>query len=186
MSGPKHLWSGDWRDESASVPERLADRERTPPVDGASASPAPRARRALPIVIASVLLLGGAAYGLTTLLGSSANRAPAVALGPSVHPASTSTALSRPVNWLGMEIVTVPPGAAVVETVRQGSGGDRAGLSPGDVIVEINSRSIHGSGDIDAALGGLRAGARVTLQISHGSSLYETEATLAAPPSIYP
>jgi S1-C subfamily serine protease len=85
-----------------------------------------------------------------------------------------------------MQIETVPPGAAVIETVRLGSPGELAGLSPGDVIVEVNHRSINGTGDIGAAISGLHAGDQVELQISHGSALYRTVATLAAPPSSHP
>lgn len=85
-----------------------------------------------------------------------------------------------------MQIETVPPGAAVIETVRLGSPGELAGLSPGDVIVEVNHHSINGTGDIGAAISGLQAGDQVELQISHGSALYRTVATLAAPPSPHP
>jgi S1-C subfamily serine protease len=82
-----------------------------------------------------------------------------------------------------MQIETVPPGAAVIDTVTPGSPGDTAGLDPGAVILAINNRPIHGAGDIGPAIRGLRAGARVAIQISYGSALYQTEATLAAPPS---
>ena len=224
MSGPKHLWSGDWQHESATVSEELADRrakprDREPPI-----SPAPRTlarRRAvpvlrrpglrhwLPIVLAAALLLAAGAYGLTALLGSSGSPASTTAggslvapaatpgrspgpsaatpSGPSVSPAATTASPpSRPVSWLGMEIATLPPGAAVVETVRLGSEGELAGLEPGDVIVAINNRRITAAGDIGAAIQGLRAGDLVTLQISRGSTLFETEATLAAPPSVRP
>ena len=213
MSGPKHLWSGDWQQESAAVSQELAERrvkprDREPTV---SPTPRPRARRralpaprgsglryALPIVLAAVLVLAAGAYGLSALLGSSGSRASttaagssgpqaATAGGPSGRPASTTASgPSRPVSWLGMQIETLPPGAAVIETVAQGSPGELAGLEPGDVIVEINNRPINAAGDIGAAIRGLRAGDLVGMQISRGSTLYKTEATLAAPPSRYP
>jgi serine protease Do len=85
-----------------------------------------------------------------------------------------------------MEIQTLPPGAAVVQTVALGSPGERAGLQPGDVIIEVNHRSISGAGDIGAAISGLHAGDQIELQVSHGSGLYRTDATLAAPPSVHP
>ena len=31
MSGPKHLWSGDWQRESAAASDRLANQEPPPP-----------------------------------------------------------------------------------------------------------------------------------------------------------
>ena len=229
MSGPKHLWSGDWQQESAAVSEELADRRAIPadrraiPADREpTVSPAlhtrhaphtlhaparPRAvvlarrpglRHALPVVLAAALLLAAGAYGLTALLGSSGPRASATAGGsfgppaataggPSVSAASTTPSRpSRPVRWLGMQIETLPPGAAVIETVGPTSAGELAGLEPGDVIVEINNRPIHDAGEIGAAIRGLRAGDLAALQISRGSTLFSTQATLAAPPSVHP
>jgi S1-C subfamily serine protease len=85
-----------------------------------------------------------------------------------------------------MEIETLPPGAAVIETVALGSAGDKAGLNPGDVIIAINGRAIQGAGDIATAIKGLPAGDQVPIQISHGSTLEQTEIRLAAPPSVHP
>jgi putative serine protease PepD len=155
-------------------------------------------RHALGVVLAAVLLLAAGAYGLTALLGSSGSRASttaggsfgppaATAGGPSVTPPSTTTTrLSRPIHWLGMEVETLPPGAVVIETVGPGSPGELAGLEPGDVIVEINSRPINAAGEIGAAIRGLRAGDLVQMRISRGSTLFTTQATLAAPPSVHP
>jgi S1-C subfamily serine protease len=213
MSGPKHLWSGDWQQESAAVSEELAERraipaDREPPVAPTPPPPArprgvalarrPGLRHALPVVLAAALLLAAGAYGLTALLGSSGPRASATAGGsfgppaataggPSVSPASTTPSRpSRPVRWLGMQIEPLPPGAAVIETVGPRSAGELAGLEPGDVIVEINNRPIHDAGEIGAAIRGLRAGDLVSLQISRGSTLFSTQATLTAPPSVHP
>jgi membrane-associated protease RseP (regulator of RpoE activity) len=89
----------------------------------------------------------------------------------------------RPVNWLGMQIETVPPGAAVVDSVKLGSAADRAGVNPGDIIVAINGRSITSADGIATAIAGLPAGQHVPIQISHGSTLVQTGLTLGAPPS---
>ena len=75
---------------------------------------------------------------------------------------------------------------ATVETLKLGSEADRAGLSPGDVILEINgtrSAAPTGSPRRSAAK---HAGDKVAMQISHGSSLYTTVVTLGAPPTRYP
>lgn len=222
MSGPKHLWSGDWQQESAANSKELADSRAKPLDRERTESPAPSTqlaprrpnarrlavRRALPIALAAVLFLAAGAWGLDALLGSSGPgttttaagpTVPPVATGPTVPPATTGPAVpavppasttasvpARPVNWLGMEIETLPPGAAVIETVAAGSPGQLAGLEPGDVIVEINNRPISATSQIGSAIRGLHAGDQVELQISRGSALYATEAILAAPPSAYP
>jgi S1-C subfamily serine protease len=192
MSGPKHLWSGDWERDSAAASQDRAARRVKPADPEPAVTPTPprrprrRAvsvpaglRRALPVALAAVLLLAAGAYGLTALLDSSGS-------GASTTAGAFASGSPRPVSWLGMQVETVPPGAAVIETVRPGSSGERARLSPGDVIVAVNGRTIHGTGDIAAAIQGLPAGGPVTLQISHGSTLYGTEATLTGPPSVYP
>jgi S1-C subfamily serine protease len=123
----------------------------------------------------AVVVIAAAAYGVAQLFATSRSAASAGAPAP---PAAGAT-----VKWLGMQIETVPPGAAVIDTVTPGSPGDVAGLNPGAVILAVNNRAIHGAGDIGAAIRGLPAGDRVPVQISYGSSLYQTQATLAAPPS---
>ncbi len=135
----------------------------------------PRLGRGVAVVAAAVALIAGGAYGLTELPGSSGSRA-----------LSSTGGSAQTVSWLGMDIETVAPGAAVVVTVKLGSAGDRAGLGPGDVIVAVNHRSINGAGGIGPAIRGLHSGDQVELQISHGSALRGTYATLAAPPSSHP
>jgi PDZ domain len=199
MSGPKHLWSGDWREESAAAraaaPPAPAAREPVPPrtTEPPAAEPrsprrpiSPKLRRRLPIALAAAVLVGVAAWAITALAGSSPGHhrsAAGVPRAPLVTPASIQP---RPVYWLGMQIETVAPGAAVVDTVRSGSPGELAGLSPGDLILSVNGRSIQGASDIAGALQGLKSGDHVVLQISHGSALFSAEATLTAPPSDHP
>jgi membrane-associated protease RseP (regulator of RpoE activity) len=225
MSGPKHLWSGDWQHESAAVSEERVGRRVKPqpaePKSDPTATPAPnpRPRRrfvvvrsriglrdALPVLLAVLLLGAAGAYGLSTI-GSSGPRAstaagttsaspgataggsstpPAAAPPAAVAGATTQGPASRPVRWLGMQIQTLPPGVAVIETVGAGSEGQVAGLQPGDVILALNHQPINAATDIGAAIRRLRAGDVVELEISNGSTLYQVQATLAAPPSLQP
>jgi S1-C subfamily serine protease len=134
----------------------------------------PRLRRVLPAVL---VVLAAAVWALTTLGSSGSSGSPT---------AAAQSVSSRSISWLGMEIQTLPPGVAVVETVKLGSEGDQAGLESGDVITRINNHAVNGTGDIAAAIHGLHRGDRVLLQISQGSSLYAVQATLAGPPSAYP
>jgi hypothetical protein len=196
MSGPKHLWSGDWRQESADAakthtnrpPAVQAPAEQPPPVETPPRRPISRGlRRGVPIALTAIVLVGAAVWGLTALLGSGSHKSPTFANAPTTPSVATPASIQdRPVYWLGMQIETVAPGAAVVDTVRQGSPGELAGLSPGDLILAVNGRSIHGAGDIVAAIQGLKSGDQVLIQVSHGSALFTAQATLAAPPSDHP
>ncbi len=163
-----------------------------------SSRPPPARRRprwlpVLPVVIAAALVLGAGAYGLSGLLSSSGNTAQPTQNQPpggspssppsQGSPASPTNAGTGPVNWLGMQVETLPPGVVVVETVAPGSPADLAGLEPGDLILAINNRRVNATGDIRPAISGLAAGDLVPIEVSRGSTLFTTQATLAAPPS---
>lgn len=216
MTGPKHLWSGNWEEESSHqdelaelrATERDPESSSPPPQPHATEQPAttratqaprtPSARRkrrrpAWVALGAVVLVAAAGAVVLTTLGGSSKPKTPIVPAAPAPSLAATTPTTTQPpapsgppVDWLGMELVTVPPGGATVETLKLGSEGDRAGLSPGDVILDINGRPVSGADGIAKAISGKHAGDKVAMQISHGSSLYTTVVTLGAPPTRYP
>jgi membrane-associated protease RseP (regulator of RpoE activity) len=232
MSGPKHLWSGDWQRESEAASSSRAHRapQQAEPEPPTEKIPPRRPRRQLKrprlsgtglIVAAAVLVLAGVAFGLSALLSGSSPRprhvasatspgattipgAPAVPTlpMPTAPPAQTSpqtqttpqtqtqtsqpTAATPMVNWLGMQIATQPPGAAVIQTVQIGSPADRAGINPGETIEAVNGRPINSAQDIAAAVKGLGPGSRVTLQLAYGSGTSEAELTLGAPPSVAP
>ena len=94
------------------------------------------------------------------------------------------TGPTGPMSWLGMEVETQSPSGVVVATVAPGSQGELAGIEPGDVIQQINNRSMNATGDIAKAISGLHAGAPVQIEISRGSTLYNTSATLGRHPRI--
>jgi membrane-associated protease RseP (regulator of RpoE activity) len=185
MHTPKHLWAEGWQRESAAVSEELAERRAKPrdpvpdvvppPRRRPRRRPSPRLRKGLPIAVAALLLLAAAAYGLSSVLGSTGT--------PGMVTASHS---SGPVDWLGMQIESLQTGVVVVDTVALGSPGELAGMEPGDVIVEVNNKSVDATGDIKDAIAGLRKGDAVEIQGSRGSTRFTTHATLAAPPASSP
>ncbi|HEY2320822.1 MAG TPA: PDZ domain-containing protein [Solirubrobacteraceae bacterium] len=198
MSGPKHLWSGDWENESEDATARIAPRPRPrDPEPETPAAPPParersRPRRAVrpwvvPLAL-GVVVLAAAAYGLTQLGGSS-SPAPG-GQGPTAVATRLNkpklTGSTAPIRWLGMEIITAPQGVPVVETVRPGSNGDQAGLEPGDAILLVNNRPVGTSGSIATAIKGMHSGDHVPLEITNGGAMFQVIATLAAPPSPYP
>jgi membrane-associated protease RseP (regulator of RpoE activity) len=210
MTGPKHLWSGNWEEEdSSSAPDELPARRAAPRAPESVAPPAQpkpppktteepdRPRVRIPVWVALGVTIVVAAVGAAILnSGGSAPKHRTAAVTPTTPapslaattPTTTQPPASSgpPVSWLGMELVTVPPGGATVETIKLGSEGDQAGLSPGDVILEINGKQVSGADSIAKAITGKHAGDKVALQISHGSSLYTTVVTLGTSPTRYP
>ena len=193
MSGPKHLWSGDWENESEEATTQIVRRPRPrdpePAAPTPPPSPSPRPRRARPWVLPvaiGVIAIAAAAFGLTKLFGSSS---PALKASPAALSQLNKPKLigsTAPIRWLGMEIITAPQGVPVVETVRPGSNGDNAGLEPGDAILLVNNHPVGTSGSIATAIKGLHSGDHVPLEITNGGAMFQVVATLAAAPSPYP
>jgi len=191
MSGPKHLWSGDWENESEDASTRRV-REPRPPEpepEPAPAQPArPRARRTVrpgvvPVAIA-VIVIAGVAFGLVKVFGSSNSDQADANLLNSTTPHITGN--TRPIMWLGMEIITSPQGVPVVETVQPNSNGDAAGVEPGDTLLLVNNHAVSSTGSIAKAIKGLHKGDRITMVVNTGGTNLTLDATLAAPPSPYP
>jgi S1-C subfamily serine protease len=206
MSGPKHLWSGDWEDESAraaaqrgpALPEppepeppahepELADpSNRTPPVRYAGVI------LALVLVVAVVLAatLGGSSKKLhngrtstvpATQTGTGPNGGAAIQTNPVVSPAvNLPTA-----NWLGMQIVSSSSGA-VVSNVQISSPGDNAGFEPGDQIDAINGRGISSVSQIRNATATLPLGSDLSIQIERGSTQITLVLTMRKRPTVTP
>ncbi|HKO27796.1 MAG TPA: PDZ domain-containing protein, partial [Solirubrobacteraceae bacterium] len=144
MSAPRHLWSGDWQDESSAHADDLAARrarvEEPPEPEPAPAAPrvslirrairrlrqglrAPGRRRVrLALLAIFITLLGAtAAYAVISDSSSSTKRPPAVT--------GNSGAA-----WLGVELANAPVRGALVSSVVRGSPAAKAGIRPGDLI----------------------------------------------------
>ncbi|MGH2875496.1 MAG: PDZ domain-containing protein [Solirubrobacteraceae bacterium] len=242
MSGPRHLWAGDWQRESEAASAARADAATPPsPPDSGTEIAEPAgpsrgrirqrlSRKRLLLAGGTVLVLAAAAFGATSLFGSSTTQNRVIAQGsgttgtsrqpklPSVRttppfgvqppqqlnpsqPAqpsqpsqpsqppqsSTTTVPAGPqVSWLGMQIETLPPGVAVIQTVRIGSEADRAQINPGEVIVALNGQAVKSAQDIIRLTRGMSKGRQVTLQLSYGSGSSQASVTLGRPPSVTP
>ena len=99
------------------------------------------------------------------------------------QPPVNTVIASQLVSWLGMEIGTEQPGIAVVQTVASGSAAEQAGVEPGDAILSIDGRTIHGAREIAGAIRGLAAGSQATLELGYGSVVSQARVTLGKPPS---
>jgi S1-C subfamily serine protease len=191
MSGPKHLWSGDWENESEEASTQRIREPRPPePEPVTPVPPRPKPRRTarpwvVPVAIA-VLVVAAVAFGARKLFDDSHTNHPSTASALNPLPPPRITGNTRPIMWLGMEIVTSTQGVPVVETVRPNSNGDRAGVEPGDAILLVNNHGVGSTGSISDAIKGLHSGDRITMVVNTGGADLTLAATLAAPPTLYP
>jgi len=99
-------------------------------------------------------------------------------------------AIRRP--WLGVKIELpesrnarkVLNSGVRVRLVAPGSPAARAGLAPGDVIVQAGSRTLHNPFDWEAALLDLRVGDQVPLVIRRGSRQFQVRVAVADLPEV--
>src|ERR1700744_2899703 len=111
--GPNTLCSGVWDPESGGAPTRRV-REPQPqePEPAPAEPPRPRARRTVrpggvPVAIAVIVIAGGPFDRRKGLRPRDSGRRPASLLSPQPPHLTGNT---RPIMWLGMEIVTAPQG----------------------------------------------------------------------------
>jgi predicted metalloprotease with PDZ domain len=206
MSGPKHLWSGDWRNESqqpASDPLPVRDAEP----EAEQAPEAERARRFTRRQLAIALTTGIAAAAVTVTLvatlGGSTKKSPHKAAttaqpqgsggqGLNQTQPATSTPTARPVStgptadWMGMQIVTSPSGV-VVNTVKLGSAGDVAGFEPGDQILAVNGHVIGAVSELRTDTNNVSIGGPVTIAVLRQSvTLTLSSVRMTQRPTIHP
>jgi hypothetical protein len=212
MSAPRHLWSGDWELESAAAAQELASRRsQTDETPHAEESAPPRASlaartiawlrrlrreigrwlatrrtrrlRLAALIALALLVIAGAAYGVSSLAGGS-SRPPAAA----GHPWLGIETTSAPFAAVGIQTIAGGPFAtgAIVTSVIPGSPAAAAGLAPGDLITAIDNHQVTASAEVESAIAGLHVGEQVTIQYAQGLMTYTTRATLAARPPGYP
>jgi PDZ domain len=199
MSAPRHLWSGDWQDESSAHAEDLAARrgrfeepaepEPAPPEPRESlirrairrlrerlrGLPSPSRRRVRVALLATFLILLGAtaAYAVISASSSSTKRPPVVAGNGGEA-------------WLGVELANAPVRGALVSSVVPGSPAATAGIRPGDLITQLDTEPIVAPAVFVSALSGLQPGDRVDIQVQRGFSQFTAHVKLASRPARSP
>ena len=214
MSGPKHLWAGDWESESASTADDLT---RVPgPVfePEPEAEPEPPAaarrrwsRRQLVIALSTGVAAAAVTVGLVTALGgsdqpkhhrvpaASAKRSPGSSGGaapltncqnPGACTRATPVVSGPTADWMGMQIVT-SRGGIVISTVRPGSLADQAGFEPGDQIEQLDGHSVNSIDQIREATARIKLGKPVSLQVLRDSTILQAASmAMTERPTVHP
>jgi hypothetical protein len=205
MTSPKHLWSGDWQEDSAALAEERA-RRRAQTVDPVEPPEPPEPSR-LSIYARALALLRrlrprvtrpnlrprptprvrrvALLVAIAALLVAGAAYGLS-ALGGSSATGAASTTANASRSWLGVQTESLPVDRVLVSGVVPGSPADKAGLGPGDLINKIDNRPVSSPGDVEAMIGGLHPGDHVRIEVQRGPLTYTAQATLAASPSNSP
>lgn len=192
MSGPKHLWSGDWRSESrqpATAPPPAAPQE-SQPEPSARSGRFTRQQFAIAfgtgvataaVAITLIVTLGGGHRPNTHHPAANSAKSPAAPGQPKTsgggglnNTITQSGQTTIPVvngpsaDWMGMQIVTSPSGI-VVSTVKLGSTADRFGFEPGDQIQSVNGHILGSVSELAPDTANVHLGAPVTIALMRSS-----------------
>jgi hypothetical protein len=185
MSAPKHLWSGDWEQESAAAAAARRARRSEPEPEPEQIEPPARRRapglawrprfswpslrlsrppRTAFVIVIAALALAGAAWAVS----SGGNRPADSAVE---HPA-----------WLGVQL-SAWPGGVLVAAVAPHSPAADAGLHPGDVITAVQYRPAVAPVNVTSAIDALGPGDSLVLQYQRSHDSRTAVAKLAARPA---
>lgn len=202
MSSPKHLWSGNWEDESQTAQSSLpAPPPPAPPAPAPAPPPAPSThlRRVVALTVIAALVLVGVVWaitssgsdtkhpngrarsGATTTTAQQAPTGPSTAPIPGTTPPPSTTATSpatsaSPADSLGLQLALVPVNRVIVQAVVPGSAADQVGIGADDLLESINGQRVTSPGQANAILAKLPKGSAVTLILVQGSQ--QIEATI--------
>jgi PDZ domain len=213
MSAPRHLWSGDWREESSAHGEDLAARRtRTGRPSEPELTPEPQRSRRLVVDRLRAWLRAIYAWlravrrrprlrrrrryagsrrgrvailvGLLALIG--AGTAYAVTSALTGSGAGNQPTASGYQPWLGIDLYNSPFGGPIVVGVVPGSPAQRAGVQPGDVVSKVDGQPVATTAQFASAIAGKHPGDQVALQLERGPATYVAYATLGTRPVGYP
>ena len=70
-------------------------------------------------------------------------------------------------------------GGALVGSVEKGGPADKAGVEPGDVIVKVDGRDVHGSADLPRIITAVRPGTKITVTVLRKNMAKDLAVTVA-------
>jgi S1-C subfamily serine protease len=202
MTSPRHLWSGEWERDSASLEAELAARERLEVEESEAALGAvhapPEDSEYTPFASRLAAAIGSAFAALFRGLRRVNPRAIALAVivaavvvagafainalvgGSSKH-GGAEASLSAADALFGVQLSTPPNRGVVIETVRPGGPAELAGLDPGDTLTAIDNRPVSDANSVATAVKDLHVGNEAVLQVGRGSAIITTLLTLTHP-----
>lgn len=202
MSGPKHLWSGDWQSESTRPPAPPARAVLEPEPE-----PEPQAERRwlwrqVAIAACASLIIAAVAFAVTAALEGSSKPRPRSQTHSRAAPppngnssgsggrglttaTTTTNAYSATADWLGMQIVNSPTGI-FINAMNTGGGAAAAGLEPGDEIVAINNHNIDSLREIRSDTKGIKIGGPVEITVMRNSVQVQALMPMMQRPTIHP
>jgi serine protease Do len=70
-------------------------------------------------------------------------------------------------------------GGALVGSVEKGGPADKAGIEPGDVIVKVDGRDVHGSADLPRVISAIRPGTKITITVWRKNATRDVAVTVS-------
>jgi serine protease Do len=83
-----------------------------------------------------------------------------------------------PRGWLGVGVADAPagpggqPAGAVITGLEPGGPADRAGLTPGEMVLTVNGKPVSGADGLTRAIAGLQPGVKVVLGVSGNAHIF--------------
>ncbi len=81
---------------------------------------------------------------------------------------------SVPRGWLGVGVADPQSGAtgAVITGLEPGGPADKAGLTPGEIVLTVNGKTVSGADGLTRAIAGLQPGVKVVLGVSGNAHIF--------------
>ncbi len=94
-----------------------------------------------------------------------------------------------PRGWLGVGVADPPPGpdgsvkGAAITGLEPGGPADKAGLTPGELVLAVNGKAVSGADGLTRAIAGLQPGAKVMLGVQENHHIFHVPVTVGRRPA---